>query len=241
VEFPQDNGAPILNAIQRKNNILFGASNASFKNRKAAHAWILSAGSISDIEDPDMHIWGSGPVDGHIPHLSSGRGEVHRIAALTIIAHLFLKYHSSIARVEAVCDSQGIINKCSHASFSKLCSHPKANTDLYFTQYQHAAKTLIQLSWVKSHTNKKPWKSLQDSQHLSIHKVIGPLESGILTTLGYLDRAAYIKSKHGITMEKLEHINLIALKQSLDGKKIPQQTSIVKLIHRWNPTFGSLC
>jgi hypothetical protein len=77
------------------------------------------------------------------------------------------------------------------------------------------------------------------SQHLSIHKVIGPLESGILTTLGYLDRAAYIQSKHGITMEKLEHINLIALKRSLDGK--PQQMSIVKLIHRWNPTFGSLC
>jgi hypothetical protein len=48
-----------------------GASDASFKSGRGSHAWILTLGSIEDLKDPDMHIYGSGPVDGHTAHMSS--------------------------------------------------------------------------------------------------------------------------------------------------------------------------
>jgi hypothetical protein len=44
----------LINCIKRKNNVLFGASDVSFENGKAAHAWILSSGHIDDIEETEQ-------------------------------------------------------------------------------------------------------------------------------------------------------------------------------------------
>jgi len=84
VVFPQDNGPALLRSIQKNKNTMLGTSDAALKKRRATHAWILSSG-MADIEDNNMHISGSGPVNGYIPDLSSGRGELHGITALTIM------------------------------------------------------------------------------------------------------------------------------------------------------------
>jgi len=75
IHFPSDNGEQILNQINTLNSSLFGASNASFKDGRASHAWILSSENIDDIEDPDS-MSGSGPVHGASQYLSSAHGEL---------------------------------------------------------------------------------------------------------------------------------------------------------------------
>jgi hypothetical protein len=43
---------------------LFGVSDASFKNGRAAHAWIISSGKVDDISNPLLNISGNGMVHG---------------------------------------------------------------------------------------------------------------------------------------------------------------------------------
>lgn len=59
--------------------------------------------------------------------------ECHRMLG---VSKLLLHYHSSSARVEAVCDNQGVINRCSSARFNHLRNHREKNTDLFLTQQQ---------------------------------------------------------------------------------------------------------
>jgi len=76
VRFPQDNGKEIISMAQINSTPLFGASDTSYRHSQSTRAWILSTGSVSDINSPLMSISGSGPVDGLGPFLSSSHGEL---------------------------------------------------------------------------------------------------------------------------------------------------------------------
>jgi hypothetical protein len=78
-----------LYLLQGANNNIFAASDASVKNKKAAHAWILSTGKVTDIMDPLLNLHGYGPVHGPSQSLSSTRGELQGITAITIISILY--------------------------------------------------------------------------------------------------------------------------------------------------------
>jgi hypothetical protein len=65
ITFPKDNGHALIKKIDTSSNILFGSSNASLKFQKSTRAWILSSGDSDDIENPLLHITGSGPVDSY--------------------------------------------------------------------------------------------------------------------------------------------------------------------------------
>jgi hypothetical protein len=64
-----------------------------------------------------MHMHGSGPVDGYFPYLSSTRGKLQVITAVTIIAHLLFKFHFIKGSVRATCDNQGAIQCATSVSF----------------------------------------------------------------------------------------------------------------------------
>jgi hypothetical protein len=150
-------------------NTIFGTSVASFKKGRASHAWVISSGALDDIADDELHISEHGPVDGYTLDMSSGRGEIHGITAMSKISQLLLHFHSSSAKVEAVCDNQGAINRCASVSFRHLKTHPEKNADLFLTQQKTQESIPITLSWIKSHLDKQPWKSLEDlkDQHFS--------------------------------------------------------------------------
>ena len=69
VKSPTDIRKEMLDRIISSNNNVFGASDASLKHDRASHAWIISSGDCSDIENPNIHISGSGPVYGYYPNL----------------------------------------------------------------------------------------------------------------------------------------------------------------------------
>jgi hypothetical protein len=123
VHLPSDNGKELINHITANKYKLFGASDASFRDRKASHEWIISTDSIDDIGDDDLCIHSHGPVDGLAQYISSGRGELTGITALSIMTQLFLNYHSSNATLEAICDNKRVINKCGSLSFARLRTH----------------------------------------------------------------------------------------------------------------------
>jgi len=93
------------------NSSLFGASDATLKDGRALHVWILSSGKIGNIEDSGGHISGSGPVHGETQYLSSARGELQGIAAITTIANLLSKFHNQKLKVSSICDNSGVISK----------------------------------------------------------------------------------------------------------------------------------
>lgn len=110
VSFPPDNGVATLTALTQSHAI-HGDSDASLKDGKAAHAWVISPGLPEHLLDPTLNIHGSRPVDGYTPDMSSTRAEIHGIMAATIIAHLFLKYHSITKQNKLTGDSQSAIKK----------------------------------------------------------------------------------------------------------------------------------
>jgi hypothetical protein len=55
IQFPPDNGYALMDGVHSSGS-LFGASDASFKNGKAAHAWIISSGKVDDISNPLLNI-----------------------------------------------------------------------------------------------------------------------------------------------------------------------------------------
>jgi hypothetical protein len=81
ITFPPDNGVALIRKIDENSNKLFCSSDASLKQAKATHAWIVSSGDITDIEDPKFNISGSGPVHGLPSSLSSARAELQGITA----------------------------------------------------------------------------------------------------------------------------------------------------------------
>jgi len=168
IRFPSNDGLSILQKIQQSKNNLYGASDASLKDGKAFHAWIILSGEIDDIEDPLHHISGSGPIHG-IPHfLSSARGELQGITAVAIIANLLSEYHNKKLTISSTCDKTGVINRCSKGSFSSLRRHRTANIDIYLNQRNFHSRTPMQLSWVKGHSNKKEWETFNDLRTLNL-------------------------------------------------------------------------
>jgi len=139
------------------NSTLFDASDASFKEGRASHAWILPSGDVKDIADEDLHIYGHGSVNSYAMDMSSGRGELAGITAMSIMAQLFLNFLTSRAAVEAVCDKSMCIS---------IFQPTTKNMDLYITQQKILDSTQIKLTWVKGHFDKIPWKSLNDLKTL---------------------------------------------------------------------------
>jgi hypothetical protein len=87
-----------------------------------------------DLNDPDLTISGHGHVDGYIPNMSSGQGELHSITELSIIANFLSEFHSFDGSIKAVCDNQAVINKCHSLSTHNLQRHHDPNFDVYIMQ-----------------------------------------------------------------------------------------------------------
>jgi hypothetical protein len=90
-----------------------------------------------------------------------GRGELHGILALSIVADLFKKHYSSNAPVGMICDNQGVTSKCNNMSITSLRSHRSPNIDLYITQQRITLQNKISPEWIKGHSDKAPWESIQ--------------------------------------------------------------------------------
>jgi len=171
ISFPPDNGVDLLHSInENPSPHIFGASDASFKSGRASHAWILSSGSTSDISNPLRNISGGGIVHGHPSLISSGRGELHGILVLSIVANIFKMHHSSTAPVTLICNLQCVTSKCNTLSIISLCSHKSQNVDMYITQRHITTQNSITHEWVKGHSDKAPWESIKDIQEQGLNR-----------------------------------------------------------------------
>jgi hypothetical protein len=175
--FPPDNGRTLFQSVKQSNKQIFTSSDASLKNGRSTHAWVISTGHISNLSDPYMHIKGAGSVHGHKKYLSSCRGKLQGLMAITIIAKLISDYISSPCKVSAICDNSGIVQRCSRLQFKSLRSHQQPNSDLYITQNIMTSPNNILLEWVRGHADKKPWSSIEDlkSQQLSRDEIYNVL------------------------------------------------------------------
>ncbi len=60
---PPDNGYKLIKSIKESTpKKIFATSDASLRNGRSTHAWVVSTGQISDLLDPNMHIRGTGSV-----------------------------------------------------------------------------------------------------------------------------------------------------------------------------------
>jgi hypothetical protein len=159
--FPNDNGATLINRIS-DTGTLYCISDASMKDRCASHAWIVSSGEVDSITDPTLTIFESGPVDRYSPYLSSTRAELTGITPISIIVRLFVEFHSYKPKIQITCDNKGIISKIPQISLCKFHAHHEANYDLFITQRDQTKGLPITFSWVKGHTNKATWNTIDD-------------------------------------------------------------------------------
>jgi hypothetical protein len=113
---------------------------------------------------------GSGSVHGYYPNLSSARGELQGITALTIIFKLLRDYHLTSATAIIVCNNKGVLNSCANGTFCSLRNHREANIDLYSTQHTIQKSIEINHQWVKGHTETKPWDTVAGLQSQSLHR-----------------------------------------------------------------------
>jgi len=141
------------------------------------------------------------------------------------------------------------------------------------------------LSWIKSHSDKKPWKYLKDltHQHLSrdevfnvwcnhlannawekytpvddpavtpaerwaiysfhatYHKITRDFTNACYSTMGFDNLYNYVSAKHNIPKGALGTCDLQSLKRYLHSLKPQVHSTLVKLIHSWQPTFSTLC
>jgi len=115
-----------------------------------------------DLNDPDLTISGHGHVDGYIPNMSSGQGELHSITELSIIANFLSEFHSFDGSIKAVCDNQAVINKCHSLSTHNLQRHHDPNFDVYIMQNHYRKASGMSLDWVKGHVEKFPRETPTD-------------------------------------------------------------------------------
>jgi hypothetical protein len=99
VSFPDDNGHSLMSSGDMVSHLI-GASNASYHNDKASHTWLISTSDKQDLLRPNKLIFGSGPVDGLHPFMSSGRGERHRLNAVSIVNNLLNTYHNCNLKIK---------------------------------------------------------------------------------------------------------------------------------------------
>jgi hypothetical protein len=159
----------LINECKLNGNKLFGASDASFHDGRATHAWILSSGKVSDLISDTLSIFGSGFVDGYAPHISSARGELHGVTALSIITDLLCQHAHLPGQLTAICDNQGVVQKCNSAITHSLRKQRDPNFDVLLTHHHFKQKTKMTSEWVCSHADKSSWETVDDLilQHLS--------------------------------------------------------------------------
>jgi hypothetical protein len=148
VKFPFDDGRVLIQSIKDSNKAILAASDAYHKEGRTSHIWIISTGLVSDIYDPLKHISGSGPVQGFHKYLSSTRGELQGITAITIISILISEYLGSPCNRTAITDKQGVICKCARGNYNSLRSHRLPNIDLYLTQSWLSLSNKYSITWV---------------------------------------------------------------------------------------------
>jgi len=165
ITLPPDDGAKLISSIETSNKTIIACSDASLKNNRAAHAWIISTGDINDITDPFMHISGSGPVDRLPQFLSLVRADLTGLTALTIILKLYREFYISRAKVNILCDNQGMLKKCEHIPFHRLRFHREKNVDLLLSHRQFSSNVPVTYSWGRGHADKVPWDSIEDLQY----------------------------------------------------------------------------
>jgi hypothetical protein len=90
-------------------------------------AWIISSGKVDDIMTPILNISGAGAVHGMPKYLSSARGELQGITAISIILNLLSDYHHKRITTSSICGNIGVINKCTNGHFSSLRHNRGAN------------------------------------------------------------------------------------------------------------------
>jgi hypothetical protein len=160
--FKADNGETLLDKLRQSNKVILGASDASLKLNRATHAWILSSGDVQDITNPLLNISGTGPVHGHPQYLSSSRGELQGVTALSIMASLLSTYYDCSYHLAAICDNKGVLSKGERGSFNSSRSQCQANIDLFSPQRKAAKSLGMTFSLVKGHMDKQPWQSIED-------------------------------------------------------------------------------
>jgi hypothetical protein len=72
------------------------------------------------------------------------------------------------------------------------------------------------------------------------HKIIGRLENIIHQTLYHEAAQAYIEKKHGLTAAKMKDVQTANLHKYLSHIRPHERANVVKLIHRWAPTYDLL-
>jgi hypothetical protein len=169
IRIPPDNGEALISKICSA-NFLFGSRDAPQKDNRATHAWILSSGNASDIDYPLFNISGSGPVHGAPLHLSSSRGELQGLTALTIVAKCFLEYFAMRCNTTFICDNSSIIKKGSEQTFHSLKSQRDANIDLYLTDQDFKKDLNIKLEWINSQSDKEPWDSISNLENQGLSR-----------------------------------------------------------------------
>jgi len=162
VRFPTDNGVQLINECKINGNKLFGASDASFRDGRATHAWILSTGKVSDLTSDTLSISGSGFVDGYAPHMSSARGELHGVTALSIITDLLCQHYHFPGHLTVISDNQGVVRKCNSDIGHSLRKQRDPNFDLLLTHHHFKQKTKMTSEWVRSHADKSSWETVDD-------------------------------------------------------------------------------
>jgi hypothetical protein len=115
-----------------------------------------------------MSITGSGPVHGALMYLSSSRGELQGITALTVITKFFLEFFNTTCKATFICDNSGVIK--TETSFSSLKSQRDTNVDLYLTHRSFRRGFDINLEWVRSHSDSKPWTSIKVLQEQQLSR-----------------------------------------------------------------------
>jgi len=156
VTFPPDDGNRLLATIESSYGCLYGDSDASLKRSTSAHSWFISSGNIDDIEDPYLHISGSGPVDGYAQHLSSTRGERQGQVAIAVIANLLLKFHKSNAPLKIISDSKNYHDDPNLDCIHRLRTHRTPDMVLRLQMRQETKELTLHREWVKGHQDNKP-------------------------------------------------------------------------------------
>ncbi len=140
------------------------ATNASIKTSNGTHAWIITTNNKEHFGDPEMHLSGSGPIDGNSQHLSSTRGEIQGQTAALHMANILLQSHNTMhLPVHINGDNKGVQSKCARCNTNRIRDHREANFDLFY-KYKAASNGINKtIQWVKSHQDHGyPWESQQD-------------------------------------------------------------------------------
>jgi len=73
------------------------------------------------------------------------------------------------------------------------------------------------------------------------HKLIGDLSTDIPQSLSIQNILEYLKYRHNLDDARIEKINFEVLQVVLSKMPVFRRASLVKLLHRWTPTYSKLC